>query len=190
MKRVGQILKEERLRRKLTLDDIEKYTKIRRKVLEALEEGDYSKLPAETFVKGFIKNYGEFLNLPTSSLLAVFRREFTKQANIEKRQPPRLKLSLSLTPNLTIASIFSVGIVVLLIYLIFQYVSLAAAPQLVIDSPQNNQKVTQNEVEVVGKTDPDANLEINDERVPLDQEGNFKILIKLSSGENKINISS
>ena len=63
MKRVGQILKEERLRRKLTLDDIEKYTKIRRKVLEALEEGDYSKLPAETFVKGFIKNYGEFLNL-------------------------------------------------------------------------------------------------------------------------------
>ena len=78
----------------------------------------------------------------------------------------------------------------MLIYLIFQYVSLAAAPQLVIDSPQNNQKVTQNEVEVVGKTDPDANLEINDERVPLDQEGNFKILIKLSSGENKINISS
>ncbi|MBI2334562.1 helix-turn-helix domain-containing protein, partial [Candidatus Daviesbacteria bacterium] len=45
MRTVGQVLKEEREKKFYTLDEIEKATKIRRELLEALELGQYQKLP-------------------------------------------------------------------------------------------------------------------------------------------------
>jgi len=85
MRTVGQILKEEREKKFYTLLEIEKATKIRKELLEALENGEYQKLPPQTFVQGFIKNYGKFLGLPTEKLLAIFRREF-----LEAKNPPRI----------------------------------------------------------------------------------------------------
>src|SRR5437868_1199860 len=85
MRTVGQVLKEERERKFYTLDEIEKVTKIRKELLEALEEGQYQKLPPVTFIQGFIKNYGKFLGLNQEKLLAIFRREFS-----EGKNPPRV----------------------------------------------------------------------------------------------------
>src|SRR5687767_6926962 len=85
MRTVGQILKEEREKKFYTLDEVEKVTKIRKELLLALEDDDYSKLPPSTFVQGFIKNYGKFLGLDSEKLLAVFRREFS-----DRKNPPRI----------------------------------------------------------------------------------------------------
>ena len=90
MRTVGQVLKEERERKFYTLEEIEKATKIRKELLEALEEGNYKKLPPPTFIQGFIKNYGKFLNLDTEKLLAIFRREFS-----DTKHPPRILESFS-----------------------------------------------------------------------------------------------
>lgn len=90
MRTVGQILKEERERKFYTIDEVEKTTKIRKELLEALEAGQYQKLPPSTFVQGFIKNYGKFLELNVEKLLAVFRREFS-----QAQHPPRVLDSFS-----------------------------------------------------------------------------------------------
>src|SRR3990167_7158903 len=90
MRTVGQILQEEREKQFYTLDEIEKATKIRKSLLEALEAGQYTKLPPPTFVQGFIKNYGKFLKLDPDKLLAIFRREFS-----ERVHPPRILDSFS-----------------------------------------------------------------------------------------------
>ena len=90
MRTVGQILKEERLKKFYTLEAVEKVTKIRKELLQALEEDQYFKLPPPTFIQGFIKNYGRFLDLPVEKLLAVFRREFSDQKN-----PPRVLQSFA-----------------------------------------------------------------------------------------------
>ena len=71
MRTVGDVLKQERERKFYTLDDIEKSTKIRKELLEALEKGLYQKLPPPTFVQGFIKNYGKFLGLSTEDRKSV-----------------------------------------------------------------------------------------------------------------------
>lgn len=78
MKTVGEILKETRIKKGVDLKTIEKATKIRQKYLQALEENNFAKVGQATTVKGFIKNYGEYLGLDAASLLAIFRRDFTE----------------------------------------------------------------------------------------------------------------
>ena len=85
MKSVGQLLKDAREAKFYTLEEIEKHTKIRKELLTALEKDDFSKLPPLTFIQGFIKNYGRFLGLETTKLLAIYRREFS-----EGKNPPRI----------------------------------------------------------------------------------------------------
>lgn len=72
---MGSVLKAEREKRGLTVKDIERETSIRAKYLEALERGKYDALPGEVYVKGFIRNYAEFLGLDAEKLVQEYREE-------------------------------------------------------------------------------------------------------------------
>ena len=56
----------------LELHDAAQQTRISIHYLTALEREDFSKLPGEVFVKGFLKNYARFLNLPESEVLKKY----------------------------------------------------------------------------------------------------------------------
>ena len=60
---IGNTLREARIRKGLSIKDVEDATKIRSKYLEALEEDDFEVLPGPTFVKGFLRTYAVFLKL-------------------------------------------------------------------------------------------------------------------------------
>ena len=72
---MGSTLKAEREKKGLTIKDIEQETSIRAAYLEALEEGRYDVLPSEVYVKGFIRNYAEFLHLDPAPLVQEYREE-------------------------------------------------------------------------------------------------------------------
>ncbi len=52
---VGAILREAREKKKITIEDAARATKIKNDLIEALENDDYEKLPSPTYVKGFLK---------------------------------------------------------------------------------------------------------------------------------------
>ena len=60
---IGNSLREARLRQSLDFPEIEQGTKIRAKYLRALEEEQFDVLPAQTYVKGFLRSYAEYLGL-------------------------------------------------------------------------------------------------------------------------------
>ncbi|MDQ5822374.1 MAG: helix-turn-helix domain-containing protein, partial [Actinomycetota bacterium] len=60
---IGISLREARLRQHLELPEAEQATKIRGKYLRALEEEQFDVLPAQTYVKGFLRAYADFLGL-------------------------------------------------------------------------------------------------------------------------------
>lgn len=66
---IGNSLREARIRRGLTIKDVEDVTKIRSKYLEALEENDYEVLPGPTYVRAFLRTYATFLKLDPDELL-------------------------------------------------------------------------------------------------------------------------
>jgi len=60
---IGSSLREARLRQGLDFPEIEQATKVRGKYLRALEDEQFDLLPAQTYVKGFLRSYAEYLGL-------------------------------------------------------------------------------------------------------------------------------
>jgi cytoskeletal protein RodZ len=75
---IGNTLREARIRKGLSITDVESVTKIRSKYLEALEENDFEVLPGPTVVKGFLRTYAVFLKLDPEILLAEYRTGFER----------------------------------------------------------------------------------------------------------------
>ncbi|HST26346.1 MAG TPA: helix-turn-helix domain-containing protein [Gaiellaceae bacterium] len=60
---IGSSLKEARLRKGLDLASAAEATKIRSRHLQALEDEQFDVLPGQTYVRGFLKTYADFLGL-------------------------------------------------------------------------------------------------------------------------------
>ncbi|HWX08444.1 MAG TPA: helix-turn-helix domain-containing protein, partial [Gaiellaceae bacterium] len=60
---IGNSLREARVRQGLEYPQVELATKIRGKYIRALEDEQYGVLPAQPYVKGFLRTYAEFLGL-------------------------------------------------------------------------------------------------------------------------------
>lgn len=60
---IGPVLERARNERGLSLEDVEQATKIRKRYIVGLEQEDYGQLPAEIYLRGFLKTYADFLGL-------------------------------------------------------------------------------------------------------------------------------
>jgi len=89
---LGQLLKKARIERGLTLDDIQETTKIRKRYLELIEEGNYKPLPGNFYVRAFIKSYAEAVGLDPNETLRLYSNEIPPNeadAHVETIPPPR-----------------------------------------------------------------------------------------------------
>ncbi len=191
MKTVGQIIKDAREQKNISLEEAEKATKIRKKMLRALEASDWRNLPSPTFVKGLLKNYGSFLKLDTRNLLAFFRREYEEPKTQKSLLVSRVKSSkFRFTPQVVTTAVFALILITAGIYLFSQYRSFTASPLLEVTEPSNNVKEEALDVNVVGKTYPDATLKINGQQVQLSPGGTFSVAVSLVEGINTIVITA
>ncbi|MBM3252749.1 MAG: helix-turn-helix domain-containing protein [Candidatus Omnitrophica bacterium] len=66
---IGEALKKAREDKKLTLEQVQRSTKIQLNILINLEADAFDKLPNPTYIKGFIKQYAQYLGLDPEPLL-------------------------------------------------------------------------------------------------------------------------
>ena len=69
---LGKYLHDARVARGIDLRDAAQQTRIGFQYLKALEQEDFTKLPGEVFVKGFLKNYSRFLSLDEVEVLKKY----------------------------------------------------------------------------------------------------------------------
>lgn len=93
MLEIGQQIKNRRELLSLTLDEVERHTHIRRRHLEALENGAFEDLPSPVQARGMLTSYARFLDMDVEALLLRFAD--TLQAWRDERYPrsPRQKPS-------------------------------------------------------------------------------------------------
>jgi len=77
---VGQYLRQEREKRKITLDSVAKVTRITKENLEALEKDEFQAISAPVIVRGFLRNYAIYLGLDPQELVA----RYDSQTNLIK----------------------------------------------------------------------------------------------------------
>lgn len=75
---VGDILRAERERQHMSLNDIARITLIRESYLQAIEESHYSQLPSFIVIRGFIKNYSQVLGLNPAPLIQQLNEEISQ----------------------------------------------------------------------------------------------------------------
>lgn len=74
MKHIGEHLKQRRCEKNITLEEVASQTGIREQYLTALESGDFEKIPGDVFIKGFIRNYGNFLEENGNDLVEAYTK--------------------------------------------------------------------------------------------------------------------
>jgi hypothetical protein len=85
---IGNSLREARLRQGLEFPEIEQATKIRGKYLRALEEEQFEVLPAQTYVKGFLRSYADYLGLDGQLYVDEFNSRYVRGELEEEEERP------------------------------------------------------------------------------------------------------
>ena len=80
MPEIGATLRETRMRERIDITEVEAATKIRAKYLRALENEEWDLLPGPTFVKTFLRTYGDYLGLDSKLLVEEYKQRFDRPA--------------------------------------------------------------------------------------------------------------
>ena len=73
-KTVGQVLRDQRAKLDMTLNEAEDLTQIQKMYIVALEHDDYDALPGDFYVKAYLKQYAERLDLDYDQLVTAYER--------------------------------------------------------------------------------------------------------------------
>lgn len=196
---LGEKLGKLRSDRRISLSEISRATKIQVKYLEYLEEGAYEKLPADVYVKGFLRNYSEFLGIDEKILIKLYEKERGIKNNLEKGKKtkkgslPASREKINISSFVVTPRVLAAGAIVTLVlggffYLYKEIGSFASTPRLVILSPEKNYSTSENSVEVSGITDRDAKVFINEQPILVNDTGNFRENLTVQNGANTITI--
>lgn len=190
MVRIGEKLREERIAKRLSIEEVSKAIKIKASFLSAIEDGLYNKLPSSTYAQGFVNNYAEYLGIPKKEARALFRREFDEEKvykvlpqGLAREEFPMFRVRLAQTAFLGIFAI-----ILLVGYLLFQNRYVFINPPLTVDSPKEKAVLLSSNVTVAGKTDPNATVYVQKEAVFLSPDGSFSKKIDAFPGDVTIQI--
>lgn len=67
----GRHLREAREARKLTVAEVAAELRMQTRIIEALENDDFSAIPGTTFIQGYLRSYSRLLGLPEENILAL-----------------------------------------------------------------------------------------------------------------------
>jgi len=198
MSKLGDILRQQRERRSITLDQAAADTRIREKFLKALEDGDYMSLPGAVYTKGFLRNYAEYLDLNTDELIVLFQQERGLTAAPEparRFQPmrPIMKRPFIFTPAVLVPVGVLAAVLLFVGYLYYQFTSFAVAPTLDVTDPPTDAIAQESQFVLKGHTIPNGKvtvqvfpgpLTISD--VHLGADGSFSVPLTLTAGANHV----
>lgn len=190
VKSLEEELAEARVTLGLSLLSAEKKIGIGREYLEAIEKGEWQKLPGETYARNFLKRYAYFLGLEAKEILKKFNEEIRQQSFwpdkiIETRfgiRPIRFLSWPRILKNLSLGA----SVLVVMIYLAMQIWSLLKPPSLDVLYPQDGFVSNSDTVKFLGKVKDESQVTINGQEVTVDRAGFFTIDINLNKGLNII----
>lgn len=188
---IADKLKNFRNHKEISAELLAKKLNIPLKYILFLESGQHDSLPGDIYVRAWLKKIANFYEINANELLLDYQLEKKIVNKISSGAEAKNNKQINfLTPRFIRWSIIWLVMGSLFVYLTYEIVNIIAPPDLQIISPSNNLKTKDLSVEIVGQTQAEAQLNINDELVVLDQDGRFKKTVNLTVGLNTLEISA
>ena len=192
---LGEKLTKFRGEARLTVADMAKATKIQAKYIEALEKGRYENLPADVYVRGYLRSYARYLNIDESMLVRLYDQERNITSNIRPEAPKKNVFHAStsgrtytLSPRSLVIAAITVIVLSVASYLWFQFRQFTTEPFLSITEPNPNQVIEGNTAVLRGKTDRGTQVTVNNEATFVSPDGNFEETLTLQNGLNQVTV--
>ncbi|MFA7253053.1 MAG: helix-turn-helix domain-containing protein [Patescibacteria group bacterium] len=194
-KTLAERLKSSRLAQDISLSDAEAGTKVRAKFLAALEDDRWNELPSSVYVRGFVLAYAKFLSIKNTEILKLYETELNLKRNVNHHYDLAYKNSFKetkalITPKLVGFLFMGFFIFSMFGYIFYQVSNFAGSPDLKVLSPNNNALLDDDSIEIRGLVDNDSILTVNEETVPITNDGHFFTNLRLHRGVNIIKVSA
>lgn len=182
---VGDLLHRARKEQNFTIEQVEKFTRIRSKYLQAIENNTWTIFPSKVYISGLIRSYSKFLGINPDKAIAYFRRDYEKRDDVKFRK--RLP-SLHFLPETK--KIF-IGIIIIIVlffvaYFGYQLNLYFAPPQIVIVSPDKTIFRNTEKIRIIGETANDATVTILGDSYFPNEDGRFIYEFPLKKGKNSL----
>ena len=99
---IGSTLREERRRRGLRLEDVEKGTHLSARFLDAIEREDFDRLPSGVYRRSFVRGYADFLGLDGDAYAREYEHRFAPPE--PEPEPVRPRARIRIAPALAVVA--------------------------------------------------------------------------------------
>ncbi|WPZ19582.1 DUF4115 domain-containing protein [Geobacillus subterraneus] len=87
MTELGKRLREAREEKQISLDELQEMTKIQKRYLIGIEEGNYAIMPGNFYVRAFIRQYAEAVGLDPDELFEQYKQDIPQSYQDDMPQP-------------------------------------------------------------------------------------------------------
>ena len=116
--KLGELLREARVEKNISLTDVEKATKIRAAYIEAIEQENFQQLPGRIYVIGFIKSYAKFLSLNDSEIVELYKSQYPEKTEAANKENNNVEeISIPNEPSKTLYYIIAAAALAILVFL-------------------------------------------------------------------------
>jgi cytoskeleton protein RodZ len=115
---IGSSLREARLRKRLDFPEIESGTKIRGKYLQALEEERFDILPGDSYIKGFLRTYAEYLGLDGQLYVDEFNSRYVAPVEVQSiraRRTAQARRQRRVQGSVLVAALVGIAVITALV---------------------------------------------------------------------------
>jgi len=135
MESIGARLKKIREEKRITLEEVNKKTKLSLNILKAIEEDRFTNY-APAYIKGFLKIYCKFLEIDPKEFISEYEKSsiLPEKEVISKKPPKKLKFSSFPKIHLKTKKIF-LSILIILILTLFFIFTLSVFKRIKISAP-------------------------------------------------------
>src|SRR3989344_8041842 len=177
---LGQLMQE----RGVTVEKLTATTNIPHRFVAALVNGEFKKLPAKPYVKGYLSKIAVALNVDPTLLLKAYEEGVEIMGPHEEDKLPVNRFAIQkIRRNLVILILI---VIVVVGFLSWRMKDILGTPSLQVNLPETTLVAQEQIIKVSGRVSPGDQLTLNQEIVYTDGAGVFEKEINLTPGLNTL----
>jgi len=192
MNHVGSILSEARRQKGVDIAQVEQDINIEQVYIEALENDDYQKMPAEAYIVGFLRNYSEYLGLNPDDIIRQYKNIKLEDTEVPQEiLLPKKKMGFGIKIFLFVSlAVLIVGIVYLTLAFLLSHRTTNSVDVVRVENVSKNTETKKKEVyEITQDVLFEKEVFSGDEIVATIDETKYVIKVLSTSPVLKLNIA-